>query len=58
VDEDNREKIISDVIEIESYTKFTFPGEEKNILILNGISPASAGRLCRRNGFPYLQNTV
>lgn len=29
VDEDNREKIISDVIEIESYTKFTFPGRRK-----------------------------
>lgn len=26
VDENNREKVISDVIEIESYTKFTFPG--------------------------------
>jgi hypothetical protein len=42
VDENNREKVISDVIEIESYTKFTFPGRIKNILILNGILPASA----------------
>jgi alpha-amylase len=25
VDENNREKVISDVMEIESYTKFTFP---------------------------------
>ncbi|MEF9477208.1 hypothetical protein OWR28_05235 [Chryseobacterium sp. 1B4] len=41
VDEENREKVISDVIEIESYTKFTFPGRGKNILILNGISPVS-----------------
>lgn len=29
VDENNREKVISDVIEIESYTKFTFPGRGK-----------------------------
>ena len=29
VDENNREKIISDEIEIESYTKFTFPGRGK-----------------------------
>lgn len=29
VDENNREKIISSEIEIESYTKFTFPGREK-----------------------------
>jgi len=29
VDEENREKVISDVIEIESYTKFTFPGRGK-----------------------------
>ncbi|MXV37909.1 alpha-amylase [Flavobacteriaceae bacterium Ap0902] len=28
VDEDNRNKDISDVIEIESYTKFTFPGRQ------------------------------
>lgn len=43
VDENNREKIISDVMEIESYTKFTFPGRGKNILISNGISTVSAG---------------
>lgn len=29
VDEENREKPISDVFEIESYTKFTFPGRQK-----------------------------
>lgn len=29
VDENNREKAISDIIEIESYTKFTFPGRNK-----------------------------
>jgi len=29
VDENNREKVISDVFEIQSYTKFTFPGREK-----------------------------
>ncbi|RNA63453.1 alpha-amylase [Chryseobacterium nematophagum] len=29
VDENNREKIISDEIEIQSYTKFTFPGRNK-----------------------------
>lgn len=29
VDENNREKVISDVIEIQSYTKFTFPGRQK-----------------------------
>jgi alpha-amylase len=29
VDENNREKVISDVMEIESYTKFTFPGRKK-----------------------------
>ncbi|WP_262484168.1 alpha-amylase [Chryseobacterium sp. CBo1] len=29
VDENNREKVISDVFEIESYTKFTFPGRGK-----------------------------
>jgi alpha-amylase len=29
VDENNREKMISDIIEIESYTKFTFPGRAK-----------------------------
>lgn len=29
VDEENREKIISSEIEIESYTKFTFPGRKK-----------------------------
>ncbi|MBC7556902.1 MAG: alpha-amylase [Chryseobacterium sp.] len=29
VDEENREKSISDVLEIESYTKFTFPGRGK-----------------------------
>ncbi|MGE6395903.1 alpha-amylase [Chryseobacterium scophthalmum] len=29
VDENNREKVISSEIEIESYTKFTFPGREK-----------------------------
>ena len=29
VDENNRDKIISDAIEIESYTKFTFPGRNK-----------------------------
>lgn len=29
VDEENRDKVISDTIEIESYTKFTFPGRQK-----------------------------
>jgi alpha-amylase len=55
VDEDNREKVISDVIEIESYTKFTFPGRKKNILTLNGIYLLQRCRLCRRHGIPYLK---
>jgi hypothetical protein len=40
VDYNDRNKVISDVMEIESYTKFTFPEGRKNIPILNGISPA------------------
>jgi alpha-amylase len=29
VDDNDRNKVISDVMEIESYTKFTFPGRQK-----------------------------